>query len=227
MNKYNNYHYNSMLSALDTKVYQKNYKAITDDFKSKGNKEDWVNISTKQVELKKILSKIKPQDYNNKNKIYTYEGHLTFDKKYNCKILRSLIEVEPRFLKDIYEYAKRLKDEIKEEKLKSTKYELLFKYKTEINKFNEILIQLKEKQKKVEEKWNNLNEYYSCSDDNISDFDELSEEQQINETTEYDEKMKSLNLRISNIYSEIKKREEKIEDIFENGINEDLIACNY
>ena len=117
--------------------------------------------------------------------------------------------------------------QIKEEKLKSTKYELLFKYKTEINKFNEILIQLKEKQKKVEEKWNNLNEYYSCSDDNVSDFDELSEEQQINETTEYDEKMKSLNLRISNIYSEIKKREEKIEDIFENGISEDLIACNY
>ena len=46
-----------------------------------------------------------------------------------------------------------LKDQMKEEKLKSTKYELLFKYKTEINKFNEILIELKEKQKKVEEKF--------------------------------------------------------------------------
>tara|TARA_R100000231_G_scaffold53929_1_gene45333 strand:- start:63 stop:743 length:681 start_codon:yes stop_codon:yes gene_type:complete len=226
MNKYNNYYYNSMLSALDTKVYQKNYKASTDNFISKGNKEDWINISTKQIELKKILSKIKPQDYNNKNRIYTYQGHVTFDKKLNCKILRSLIEIEPRFLKEIYDNAKRLKDEIKEEKLKSTKYKLLFEYKTQINKFNEILMKLKEEQKIENEKWDDLNHYYG-SDDEYCDYDYLSEEEQINKTTEYNEKKLNLNLRISNILEEIKKIQEKINDIFENGISEDLIACNY
>jgi len=227
---YKNYYYNCMVSKLDTKVYQKNYKAKEDFyFKTTGNNEEWISTSTKEVELKKVLSKIKSPDYNNKNRVYTYSGHVIFDnKKLSSKVVRSLIEIEPRFLKDIYEYVKRLKDEVKEEKLKTKKYELLFKYKTEINKYNETLIRLNEEYKEEEDKWNSLNEYhYTSSDEEYCDFDYLSEEEQINRTTEHNEKISSLNKRISSISTEIENSKNIINDILENGISEDLIANYY
>ena len=226
---YKNYYYQQMLSKLNTKVYLTSSKAKDEsvlDTISNNKKEDWVSTSKKEIELKKVLDYIKSSDCYNENKLYTYTGNLDF-KKSKCRVLRKLLELEPRLIKDIYQYAEKLFNELKEEKIESKKYYLLYTLNARANKYNELLAEFKKQLKDAKDKWNSLHEYYSYPNDEYCDFDNLTEQQQIDEETEYNEKIFSIEVRISNIKDELVKINKKINDIFENGISDEDIANIY
>lgn len=227
-NKFNNFYYNNIVAELNTKVHQKSYSYTSDSLIPNENAK-WVNTSTKEIELKKVLSKLdRKKSYNdNSYRIYTYEGHCSYNKNFNFKYVRSLIELEPRVFKSVINNAKLLKDELKNSQLECKKYKLLFEYKTKVNYYNELLSKLKEDYDNEEKAWSDLNDYYGYPNDDYTDFDYLSEEEQINRTLEHEEKINYISNRISNVYNEIDKLNKKIKDILENGISENLIACDY
>jgi len=219
MDNNNNYNYNRIMLILNTKVNLINYVVNGYD---KNNNKKWNSTSKKELTLDKAIKLIKNynQDinYNNTNRVYTYEGNLDFNlKNKNVRTIRKLLEIEPRLLNNLYNDIKSLHEDFKTEKNKYEKYKKLYELKAEQNTYNKLLIDLQKELDDEEKSWENLNQYHSYPNDDYCELDYFSEDKAKEMETLHYEKTYALKNRMEKIKKELDRLDKMCEEISNRG----------
>ena len=217
MDNNNNFNYNKIMHRLNTKVNLITY--VADGYDDNSNK-TWSSTSKKELTLDKAIKLIKNynQDinYNNINRVYTYEGSLEFKNK-KIRSIKKLLEVEPKLLNNLYKDIESLNENYKTEKNKYEKYKKLYELKSTQNTYNTLLIDLIKQLDEEEKYWHNLNQSYSYPNDDECELDYFSEDKAKEMETLHYEKRQSLIERIEKIKKQIDTLSKMCEEISNTG----------